>query len=99
MSITEADQSRIQRATEQAGNYLVLPNLDVLEAFDVVGKHGKCYTVTPEGCSCPDSQNRNPHCKHWHLVRGHVAQLIATAELEKRRAATRARRDIDFPEN
>jgi hypothetical protein len=89
--------TRIQRATEQAADYLVLPSLDDPDAFDVVGKRGQTYHVTPEGCGCQDSQQRGLRCKHYWRVRAHVASLIAAADLKARRERVARNMARDFP--
>jgi hypothetical protein len=68
---------RQDRARTQASNYKVVPNFRHDDAFDVINLHsGAYYTVSPEGCNCPDATSRSEgKCKHWHLCRDHVAKL------------------------
>jgi hypothetical protein len=70
---------RKQRAQEQASDYIITPHWTDRDAFTVIGRRGQAYDVTPEGCSCPDAQKRGTRCKHFWLVRAHVASLIQKA--------------------
>ena len=36
--------------------------------FDIKGTEGNVYTVSGEGCSCPDFRTRGLPCKHMYLL-------------------------------
>lgn len=97
-TVSDPQAVRQQRAQEQAADYIITPHWTDRDAFTVIGRRGQAYDVTPEGCSCPDAQKRGVRCKHYWLVREHVARLVERAEAAAKREQVRRNMANDFPE-
>jgi hypothetical protein len=54
---------RVDRARDLVLGGLVSRNADGTFTVRSQSDHGKSYTVTENGCQCPDAEN-TPHCKH-----------------------------------
>jgi hypothetical protein len=75
---------RIERARDLVLGGLVTPQPNYTYAVRSASQKGKTYTVTPEGCECPDSVKvEGGRCQH----------LIATWIWRKARAAIEAQQD------
>ena len=63
----EGQDARIQRAINSRSMELISYDKESRTAV-VKGERGKMYTITPQGCSCPDFASRGFPCKHMYFA-------------------------------